>query len=122
MWNLAPAGFLASTPMLVSGIDEGMLLKLAGEPGHGFTEKFDMYKKFCRRENPAPDNKITGGRIISGHLLKRKNSVGQIFREAAVTVNTSKSPPGDSYRRMKSRRVLVGQLLQRLVKSAELFT
>jgi hypothetical protein len=59
---------------------------------------------------------------INDYRPKRKNPVGQIFREAAVTVNTSKSPSGDSYRRMKSRRVPVGQLLQRPAKSAELFT
>jgi hypothetical protein len=94
--------------MRVPGISEGSLLKLTGEPGHDFTEKFETPKKFCKRENPAPNNKITGGKIISGKLPCRKNPVGQIFRDIAVNVSTSKTPSGDYYRRMKARKGPMG--------------
>jgi transposase len=97
--------------MRVPGISQGSVLKLAGELGHDFTEKFDSYKKFCRWENLAPNNKITGGKIISSHLPKRKNAVGQIFREIAVTMSTSKTPLGDYYRRMKSRKGPMGAVV-----------
>ena len=98
-------------PMRIPGINGGSLLKLTGESGHDFTEKFDSYKKFCRWENLAPNNKITGGRIISGKLPKRKNPVGQIFREIAVSMSASKSPPGDYYRRIRSRKGPMGAIV-----------
>jgi transposase len=97
--------------MRIPGINEGSLLKLSGELGHDFTEKFDSYKQFCRWENLAPNNKITGGRLVSSKLPKRKNPVGQIFREIAVTMNSSKSPLGDYYRRMKSRKGPMGAIV-----------
>jgi transposase len=97
--------------MRIPGISEGSLLKLCGELGHDFTEKFDTYKKFCRWENLAPNNKITGGRIISSKLPNRKNPVGQIFREIAVTMSNSKSPLGDYYRRMRSRKGPMGAVV-----------
>jgi transposase len=97
--------------MRIPGINQGTLLKLIGELGHDFTEKFDTFKKFCRWENLAPNNKITGGRIISSKLPKRKNPVGQIFRELAVTMSSSKSPLGDYYRRIRSRKGPMGAIV-----------
>jgi predicted transcriptional regulator len=97
--------------MRVPGISHSSLLKLTGELGHDFTEKFDTCKKFCRWENLAPNNKITGGNIISSHLPKRKNPVGQIFREIAVTMGTSKTPLGDYYRRIRSRKGPMGAIV-----------
>ena len=97
--------------MRIPGINQGTLLKLIGELGHDFTEKFDTFKKFCRWENLAPNNKITGGRIISSKLPKRKNPVGQIFRELAVTMSSSKSPLGDYYRRIRGRKGPMGAIV-----------
>ena len=97
--------------MRIPGINEGSLLKLVGELGHNFTEKFDTYRKFCKWENLAPNNKITGGKIISSKLPKRKNPVGQIFREIAVTLNRAKNPLGDYYRRMQSRKGPMGAIV-----------
>lgn len=97
--------------MRIPGINEGSLLKLTGELGHDFTEKFDTYKKFTRWENLAPNNKISGGKIISSKLPKRKNPVGQIFREIAVSLNRAKNPLGDYYRRMQSRKGPMGAIV-----------
>ena len=97
--------------MRVPGINEGSLLKLVGELGHDFTEKFETYKKFCRWGNLVPNNKITGGRIISSKVPKRKNPVGQIFREMAVSISNSKSPMGEYYRRIRSRKGPMGAIV-----------
>jgi len=97
--------------MRIPGINQGTLLKLIGELGHDFAEKFETYKKFCRWENLAPNNKITGGRIISSKLPKRKNPVGQIFREIAVTMSSSKSPLGEYYRRLRNRKGPMGAIV-----------
>jgi len=97
--------------MRIPGINQGSLLKLVGELGHDFTEKFETYKKFCRWQNLAPNNKITGGRIISSKLPKRKNPVGQIFRELAVSMSSAKGPFGDYYRRIRSRKGPMGAIV-----------
>jgi len=97
--------------MRIPGINQGSLLKIIAELGHDFTEKFDTYKKFCRWENLAPNNKITGGKIISSRLPKRKSPVGQIFREIAVSMSGSKSPFGDYYRRARSRKGPMGAIV-----------
>jgi len=97
--------------MRIPGISEGSLLKLSGELGHDFTDKFESYKKFCRWENLAPNNKITGGKIISSKVPKRKNPVGQVFRELAVSMADSKSSLGDYYRRIRSRKGPMGAVI-----------
>jgi transposase len=90
--------------MRIPGISEGSLLKLIGELGHDFTEKFDSYKQFSRWANLAPNNKVTGGKLISSKVPKRKSHVGQVLREAACSAGCSKTPLGDYYRRIRSRK------------------
>jgi transposase len=97
--------------MRIPGISEGSLIKLIGELGHDFTENFESFRQFCRWENLAPDNRISGGKIISSRLPKRKNPAGQIFREAANGVKSSKTPLGDYYRRMKARKGPMGAVV-----------
>lgn len=76
--------------MCIPGISEGSLLKLIGELGHDFTDKFENYKKLARWANVVPNNKITGGKLISSKVPKRKNHVGQILREAANSAGLQK--------------------------------
>jgi transposase len=90
--------------MRIPGISEGCLLKLIGELGHDFIEKFENDKKLARWLNVTPNNKITGGKLISSKVPKRKNHVGQILREAANSAGASKTPLGDYYRRVKGRK------------------
>jgi hypothetical protein len=63
--------------MRIPRISEGILIKLIAESGHDFTDKVDSYKKFARRVNLAANNKISGGKIISSKVSKRKNRIGQ---------------------------------------------
>ena len=58
--------------MLIPGINKGSLYKLSGELGHDFIEKFASYKEFCNRANLAPNNKISGGKILSSKVSRRK--------------------------------------------------
>jgi hypothetical protein len=86
--------FFGVNLMRIPGISEGSVLKLIVEPGHDFTEKFDSYKKISRRANLAPNNKITGGKLVSSKVPKRKNHVGQILREAASSAATNSEKTG----------------------------
>ena len=53
--------------------------------------------------NLSPNTKITGGRIISSKMQKKKNQAGQTLRMAASTLTTSKSTLGNYARKMKGR-------------------
>ena len=86
----------------IAGIADTTALNFISEVG------FDMSKwkdanYFAAWLNLTPNTKITGGKIISSKLMKKKNKAGQYLRQAASGLSTNKSPIGDYYRRMRSR-------------------
>jgi len=89
--------------MRIYGISDATLLRLTGELGHDFIYKFETYKEFCCWCNLTPNNKISGGKILSSKIPKRKNAVGQILRSAANSLKASKTPLGFYFRRIQSR-------------------
>lgn len=89
--------------MKIPGASKSTLLTLMSELGPGFTDKFKTAGKFCKWCNLVPDDRITGGRVVSSNLPKRANPVGQAFRQCAVTIQKSQTPLGQYYRRMKGR-------------------
>lgn len=89
--------------MAIPGMSKGGMLTLIGELGHDFTEKFDTGRQFCRWLNLVPNNKISGGKILSSKVPKRKNIAGQAFRQCANSVKDSKNLMGYYFRRCKSR-------------------
>jgi transposase len=107
--------------MAITGMSSGSLLQLIGELGADFTDKFDSPAKFCKWCNLVPNNKISGGKLISSRLPKRKNPVGQIFRLCANTVAKSNSPMGFYFRRIKSRAGHMSAIVATAHKMAEIF-
>jgi transposase len=89
--------------MRIPGISDGALLRLTGELGHDFTDKFDSYKEFCCWCNLTPNNKISAGKLLSSKIPKRKNPVGLILRQAANSLKSSKTPLGFYFRRIQSK-------------------
>lgn len=89
--------------LAVPGISVSTLLTLIGELGHDFVSKFSSCSKFCKWCNLSPNNKITGGKIVSSHIPKRKNPVGQALRLCANSLMEEKGEFGVYFRRMKSR-------------------
>lgn len=51
----------------------------------------------------APNTKISGGKLISSKIKKKRHHAGQAFRVAANSLYHSKSPLGDYYRRIKAK-------------------
>jgi transposase len=51
----------------------------------------------------APNNRISGGKILSSRVPKTKNRAGQVFRMGANSLWNAKNALGDFYRRIKSR-------------------
>ena len=86
----------------IEGISEISCLELLSEIGTDMT-KWANSKHFAAWLNVAPNTKITGGKIISSKMQKKKNHPGQTLRMSASSLSKSKSPLGDYYRKMKSR-------------------
>ena len=107
--------------MAMPGISTNSMLELLAELGPDFAEKFDTCDKFCRWCNLAPGNKISGGKVLSSHLPKRWNPVGQVFRNSANTIRAEKSELGAFYRRMKSRSGAMQAVVATAHKMARIF-
>lgn len=101
-------------PMTIPGMSVNSVLQLIGELGHNFVDKFDTPEKFCKWCNIVPNNKISGGKLLSSRVPKRKNPVGQIFRLCANSLKDAKNPMGFYFRRIKSR----GGHMQAIVATA----
>jgi len=86
----------------VDGINEISCLELISETGTDM-HKWQNSKHFSAWLNVAPNTKITGGKIISSKMQKKKNLAGQALRMSASTLSKSKSPMGDYSRKMKSK-------------------
>ena len=107
--------------MRIPGMSSGSLLQLIGELGHDFVEKFDTPAKFCKWCNLVPNNKISGGKLISSRVSKRKNPVGQVFRLCANTLKDAKNSLGIYFRRIRSRSGHMQAIIASAHKMARIF-
>lgn len=89
--------------MRMPGMSRASLLRLVGELGSDFTEKFPDVQHFVSWANLVPNNKISGGVLLSSRVPKKKNPVGMIFRQCANTIRASKCPLGDYFRHMRAK-------------------
>lgn len=83
-------------------VGENTALEFIAEVGVDMS-KWPSAKHFCAWLNLAPNTKISGGKVISSKVPHRKNKAGQILKMAASSMSHSKSPLGDSYRRMRAK-------------------
>jgi transposase len=87
--------------MAIYGMGEGAALEILSETG-AVLSKWPTEKHFVSWFNLCPNNKITGGKLISSTLLKKvPNAASQAFRHAANAVQRSNNWLGDYFRRMK---------------------
>lgn len=89
--------------MRIEGVNAVTVLSLMGELGGDFIRSFKDAAHFCSWCNLSPTDKISGGKILSSHIKKRKNNVGLILRQCAQTISKTNSPLGDYYRRMRAK-------------------
>lgn len=87
----------------IPGISALSAVTILSETGNDLKNKFPTQKRFLSWLNLVPNNKITGGKIISSKIKKKKNKAGQSFRLAANALKESKCPIGDYFRKVKSR-------------------
>lgn len=87
----------------IFGVSEIVALEILAETGTDLS-KWSNEKKFASWLNLCPNNKISGGKLISSSLLKKKpNAATQAFRMAANALQSSKNWLGDYFRRMRSK-------------------
>jgi len=86
----------------VEGISEISSLEIISEIGTDMS-KWKNSNHFNAWLNLAPNTKITGGKIISSKMQKKKNYAGQTIRMSASNLSSCKSPIGDYSRKMKAR-------------------
>jgi len=87
----------------IYGISEISALEILSETGSDLS-KWATENRFVSWLNLCPNNKITGGKLISSQLLKKKpNAACQAFRMAANSLKQSQHWLGDYFRRMRSK-------------------
>ena len=66
--------------------------------------KWPTEKHFVSWLNVCPNNKLSGGKLISSHVMKGRPSIaGQAFRAAANSLQHSDNWLGDYFRRRKAK-------------------
>ena len=86
----------------VCGISELSALTILAEVGTDMS-KWKNEHHFTSWLGLAPNTKISGGKVISSRIKKKKHYAGQTFRIAANSLYHSKSPLGDHYRRIRAK-------------------
>ena len=87
----------------IYGYKQTTALTVLSETGPNLKEKFPTVKQFLSWLNLVPDNKISGGKVLSSKVRKRKNQAGQAFREAANGLWNAQNPIGDYLRSKKAK-------------------
>lgn len=89
--------------LAIYGLSEGGGLDLLAETGTDLS-KWETVKHFVSWLNLCPNNKISGGKLISSQIMKKKaNRASLAFRNAANSLQKSNNWLGDYFRRMKSK-------------------
>jgi transposase len=86
----------------IFGINDSTAVEILSEVGLDMS-KWPTAKHFTAWLNLAPNNKISGGKILSSRIPKKKNRAGQIFKMAAFAVQRSKNWLSMFYHRIKSK-------------------
>lgn len=107
--------------MAIPGVNDGLVLTAMGELGYDFISKFETARKFDKWSNLVPNNKITGGKLISSKMQKRKNTMGQAFRMSANAVSKEQNEMGRYFRRIQAREGYAQAIVATAHKIATVF-
>jgi len=78
--------------MSIGGISHSTVLTIISEVGSSI-EKFASAKKFASWLRLSPDNRKTGGKIISSRVRKGSNRMANALRNAADSIGKQKDAP-----------------------------
>ena len=88
--------------MNIYGLSEIGGLELLAETGTDLS-KWKTDKHFKSWLNLCPNNKISGGKIISSKTQKKQNKAGQLFRMIAYAIQRSDHWLAAFYRRIRAK-------------------
>jgi DNA-binding protein YbaB len=86
----------------VFGITDTNAVEIISEIGFNMN-KWPTSKHFTAWLNLAPNNRVSGGKMLSSRTQRRKNKAGQIFKMAAFAVQRSKNWLAIFYHRLKAK-------------------
>jgi transposase len=86
----------------IFGITDTNAVEIISEIGLDMN-KWATPKHFAAWLNLAPNNKVSGGKVLSSKTQKKKNRAGQIFKMAAYAVQRGKNWLAMFYHRIKSK-------------------
>ena len=90
--------------LAIEGVSHSTVLTLMSEVGHGI-HKFQSAKQFASWLRLAPNNKISGGRILSNKIPKGSNRLKIALRQAANVVGNLKDTAlSNFFRRIAFRK------------------
>ena len=87
---------------LIQGIDVNTAHVIFTEIGPDLS-KFSTAEHFCSWLHLCPNNKISGGKILSYRTKPSSNRVAQALRMASLSLIRSQSFLGDFFRRMRAK-------------------
>ena len=76
--------------MAIEGFNDGIIMSLISEVGIEGIKKFESAKQFTSWLRLAPNNKISGGKVLSHHLPKGSSRLKIAFRNAANAIGQLK--------------------------------
>lgn len=86
----------------IDGLSTSSVLTLISEVGLDMS-KWKTEKHFTSWLGLAPNNKISGGKVLSKNTKKTKSRAGNVFRLAASSIARGESYLGGVYRRFRTR-------------------
>ena len=86
----------------IFGVSELIATEIISETGLNMS-KWPTKKHFASWLNLAPNNRISGGKLLKSKKIKKKNKAGQAFLMAAFALQRSDNWLGEFYRRMKAK-------------------
>ncbi len=90
--------------LAIYGLSDIGGLELLSETGTNLRNKWPTDSHFVSWLNLCPKTKISGGKVLSSKLQKKKtNQASQAFRQAANSIQRSDHWLGDYFRRMKAK-------------------
>jgi transposase len=76
--------------MAIEGVNEGLIMAIISEIGLEGIRKFPSAKQFTAWLRLAPNNKISGGKVLSHHIPKGSSRLKIAFRNTANAIGNLK--------------------------------
>lgn len=91
--------------MAIEGVNDATVMAIISEIGLEGIKKFKNAKQFTSWLRLAPNNKISGGRVLSSHLPKGSSRLKVAFRRAANVIgNLKEGHLNDFFRRINYKK------------------